>query len=123
MLEELKKELANLDEVNFAIKLMRANRLTEGEGAELESNIIGYYTYCMSQDTVLSAKEADFMEEMLRKEDENGKKYPKNKIEIMWDATDEGKTRYKIANLIKVLQEQLKSVRNYNFYLRSEKKI
>lgn len=123
MLQELKTELGDLNEINFALQLMRADRLSEQEGDKLERNIVGLLTYFLSLDTELNKREVDFKKEMIGKVDENEKKYPANRISIEWESTDDGKRRFKLKNQIRITEEQLKSVRNYNYYLRSEKKI
>ena len=123
MLQELKTELGDLNEINFALQLMRADTLTEKDGDKLERNIVGLLTYLFGLDVELNKREVDFKKKMIDSVDENGKKYPANRISIEWESTDNGKRRFKLKNQIKIVEEQLKSVRNYNYYLRSEKKI
>ncbi len=123
MIEILKEKLGDLNEINFALKLMRAGSLTAKEGDKLERDIVGLLTYFLSLEASYNEKEVDFKKKMINEIDENGKKYPANRISIEWESTDEGKRRFKLKNQIKIVEEQLKSVRNYNYYLRSEKKI
>lgn len=122
-MDELKKKLGNIGAITIALDLLRASKLTKEETSELEIKIVGLMTYLMTLHTNLDSKEADFKHKMLGEKDEKGKSLSIARIEIEWNSTEEGKELNKVSKQIKILDEQLKCVRNYNYHLRSESKL